>query len=662
MAGPTRTLATLVLAALGALGSARAEPPTTPGSLTDLLNAPTSVASGAGPQALREAPGLVTVITREEIVALGARDLLDVLQRVPGFASAQDTKGTIGLGVRGSWAFEGKALLLVDGHEMNEIASLTVPLGDHFPAENIERVEIVRGPGSVVHGGYAELAVINVVTRRPASLHGLSIAARYGGFASGQGWARRSISLSYADTFKVGAPLSIAASAHLGESRLSAREQEDVAGARFSMLEGSARKPAFFTLNVDWGRLSVSVLYDDYALLDRTLSGVAQPRPYRVGSEGVHFQASYALEYDYGLVVTPRLRYKQQSPWHNTDADGTLDPRVYYDVTAERWEGSLTATWRHLSWLDALLGGAYTYDRAWSGVGDTDHWAGGGEVRHGNSAVFAEIVARTVVDMTVGARFERHSIYGDSFVPRLALTGTWGGLHAKLLAAEAFKAPGLESLDANPELLPERSTAFELELGTLLSRRLFAAVSGFYVVINDPILHAVSPSTGEGTYLNGDKAGTCGVEAELRFRERQGWATLSYSFYSAACSEQPGPYAVPGQKDAVLGFANHKLALAGSFEVLSGLHVAPSLLLFSGRWFASTAGDGTPTFHQARPAVLLDLWLTYRPKAFAGFGVSAGVHNLFDQRFDLVQPYQGGKPPMHALDREIGVRLAYEAL
>src|SRR6266567_3336589 len=70
-------------------------------SLEALLNAPVDVAT-VKPQTTRQTAGIVTVITREEIVSSGARDLIDVLRLVPGFSFGVDVQGTVDVGVRGN--------------------------------------------------------------------------------------------------------------------------------------------------------------------------------------------------------------------------------------------------------------------------------------------------------------------------------------------------------------------------------------------------------------------------------------------------------------------------------------------------------------------------------------------------------------------------------
>src|SRR6476646_1574189 len=152
-------------------------------SLDDLLKTDVDVATKV-PQTFRETPGVITVLTREEIMDSGARDLEDVLLLVPGFSLGLDVEGITDVGVRGNWGHEGKVLLLIDGQQMNETLYSTNQLGNHYPVDQIERIEIIRGPGSAIYGGYAELAVINVVTRGADELKGGAVYGE-GGFMSG---------------------------------------------------------------------------------------------------------------------------------------------------------------------------------------------------------------------------------------------------------------------------------------------------------------------------------------------------------------------------------------------------------------------------------------------------------------------------------------------
>ena len=169
-------------------------------SLDDFLATQFDVATKKG-QTVREAPGVITVISRDEIAALGARDLLDVLLMVPGFVPAADASGSISAGFRGLWANDGRQLVMVDGQEFNDRFYTNVRMNNRFPIDQIERIEIIRGPGSVIYGGYAEMAVINIVTRNPDTQNGVAVTQTLGMYDSDQG-RRTMLSVSFAKKIK----------------------------------------------------------------------------------------------------------------------------------------------------------------------------------------------------------------------------------------------------------------------------------------------------------------------------------------------------------------------------------------------------------------------------------------------------------------------------
>ena len=147
-------------------------------SLEDLMNIDVKVTTETS-QSLREAPGIVTVINDTDIKRMGARDLKEILASVPGITFGQDVIGVISTINRGIWAQEGRILVLVDGVEMNEVSYGTIQLTNHFPAEQIQKIEIIRGPGSANYGGFAELGVINIITKNGKDIDGVQISSRY---------------------------------------------------------------------------------------------------------------------------------------------------------------------------------------------------------------------------------------------------------------------------------------------------------------------------------------------------------------------------------------------------------------------------------------------------------------------------------------------------
>ena len=167
-------------------------------SLQDLMNIKISVAS-IKELTPRESPGVISYISAEEIRESGANDLMDVLRMVPGFDFAMDVEGVVGLGVRGNWAHEGKVLMLIDGQEMNEGLYSSLQFGNHYSVENINRIEIIRGPGSAIYGGNAEYAVINIITNDAKDLHGIKFSGLYGQTA--KSFAHRGLNIQAGEEF-----------------------------------------------------------------------------------------------------------------------------------------------------------------------------------------------------------------------------------------------------------------------------------------------------------------------------------------------------------------------------------------------------------------------------------------------------------------------------
>lgn len=127
-----------------------------------------SIATGHS-QTAQSAPAVTSVITAQRIKDLGARNLFDVLRTVPGFFLGRPAiGGDPAVSVRGfSSSFNQTLLVLLDGVPQTEQV-----FGNRFsqlglvPLDMIERIEIMRGPGSALYGADAYSAVINIITRR----------------------------------------------------------------------------------------------------------------------------------------------------------------------------------------------------------------------------------------------------------------------------------------------------------------------------------------------------------------------------------------------------------------------------------------------------------------------------------------------------------------
>ena len=283
----------------------------------------------------RESPGIVTVITQAEIINSGARDLTDVLLQVPGFMPALDLQNTVGIGIRGSWAHEGKVLLLIDGQEFNETIYSTLQLGNHFPLEQISRIEIIRGPGSATYGGYAELGVINITTQSAAEVNGVSAAVAYGQMA--HAYARRTVSLSLGKQWK---DFGFVAHSFFGQGNRSDRDYTDAYGNTFNMEGNSDLDPFNFNIGLNYRGFSTRFIVDRYHGTTRDLYDEAYGQALENDFDSYLLEARYDLKIGSKLSLLPRFNYRRQSPYQCI-SEACREAEFYFAKTAERVEESL---------------------------------------------------------------------------------------------------------------------------------------------------------------------------------------------------------------------------------------------------------------------------------------------------------------------------------
>ncbi|MES1180224.1 MAG: TonB-dependent receptor plug domain-containing protein, partial [Verrucomicrobiota bacterium] len=141
-------------------------------------------------QKATEAPSSTTVITSDDIKFYGYRTLADVLASVQGFYVSYDRDYSF-LGTRGVSLgdFNSRILLLVNGHRINSDLNDGAAIDTSFilDVDLIDRVEIIRGPGSALYGNNAFLGVVNVITRQGKDVNGAEVSGMYGSYNSYSG-------------------------------------------------------------------------------------------------------------------------------------------------------------------------------------------------------------------------------------------------------------------------------------------------------------------------------------------------------------------------------------------------------------------------------------------------------------------------------------------
>lgn len=122
------------------------------------------------PVKFSEVPAIVSVITADEIKERGFRNLGEILQSIPGFYAHYDWVG-YDVGVRGIMggirAWSRVLKIMIDGQPVSyKLAGYNFLTEDLIPVEAIERIEVIRGPGSALYGANAFMGVVNIVIKK----------------------------------------------------------------------------------------------------------------------------------------------------------------------------------------------------------------------------------------------------------------------------------------------------------------------------------------------------------------------------------------------------------------------------------------------------------------------------------------------------------------
>ncbi len=138
-------------------------------------------------QMLFETPAAVYVLTRDDILRSGASSVPELLRMVPGMEVAQIDANTWAVSARGfNSRFANKMLIMIDNRSIyNPVFSGTLWDQNDLPVEDIERIEVVRGPGGAMWGANAVNGVINIVTRKARATQGALVAGDAGRMGEG---------------------------------------------------------------------------------------------------------------------------------------------------------------------------------------------------------------------------------------------------------------------------------------------------------------------------------------------------------------------------------------------------------------------------------------------------------------------------------------------
>jgi outer membrane receptor protein involved in Fe transport len=503
--------------------------------LDSLLNTPIS-ASAKYQQTARQAAGSVTIVTHEQIERFGYRTLADALGGVSGFYLSND-RNYLYLGARGfsrPTDYNNRLLLLVDGHPINEGIWGSAPIELPVDLQSLDRIEIVRGPGSAVYGTGAVFGVINLVTR-PGYDYDRPQAEIRGG---AQG--RRGLSGVLARGSREGLDLALSGT-------WDATDGQDLYYPEYD----SPATHNGVAHDLDWERRWQ--VHGRASRGDLSFSSMFTRRTKAIPT------GAYDMTFDAGPASTLDSYGFAELAWnHSLDPGKRLRVRGFFD--RYQYDGLYaydTGEFRDWS-RDEAVGGEATL--VWD-IGSAQHLTAGGEIRRylraGYStadqgvtetfnvpntvaSVYLEHEFQPTARLTLlgGVRMDHYSTFGDAVTPRAAvLVEPAAGTMVKLLYGQAYRAPNVYEANIawsgygyNAALHEERARTLELVLQQRLAGSLLGTASVFRYDMDGLIDLTEDSTTGNLVYRNVGRARATGAELGLEVRLRPG--ALGYANYS----------------------------------------------------------------------------------------------------------------------------------
>lgn len=617
-------------------------------SLEDLSNLKVQQVYGASKhnQATTEAPSAVSIVTREDIQEFGYRTLTDVLRSVRGFYATYDRKytflGADGFNLPGD--FGGRTLVMIDGHRINDPLFDSNFAGTEFPldVDLIDRVEVIRGPGSSLYGNNAFFAVINVITRRSQDLHGAEVS---GAISDDEGYKGR---FTYGQVFSNGLSLTLsgtfydsAGPAHLYYPEFDQRITHNPLARNNGFadhLDGEQSKSFFVRLA--YGDFSMEggysdrekhhpaaaygtlfddphyVLYDERAFLDLKFHReIAADWEFSTRAYFDHYRFDAHSNYPYNYEDPP-------PPGRSTlnhDLDIARSVGVEAQLSGILWQRQRLTLGSEFRWDPQLEMNNWDNDPAavWLDISRRAETVG--------VYLQDEITVCTNLIVNAGVRYDWFSFFGDTVNPRGAVIySPWSATALKFIYGQAYRAPNVSewgyvdsSFKANPNLKPETVRSYQMVYEQGWGTRWRSTVSLFLNQVDGLISEVYDSTDNKYFEANINRAESRGVETELEAKWHSGiHARASYTYADA--------------RDQA---ADRRLA--NSPEHLVKLNL--SVPLYQNKIFASVEAQGMSRRLTARGNStdefgLVNLTLISR-ELVKNFEASASVYNVFDTHY-----------------------------
>lgn len=508
---------------------------------------------------LYAAPAVVTLVTADDLARYGYQSVAEALSHVAGLVESDDglnhNFGVRGINAGAQAASRGIKILL-DGQPIAFRSNQQQWTGLEFiPVSMIERIEIVRGPVSVLYGADALLGAVNVITRRAGSEQRLGLShewdkdGRNVTIASGSGEAQRgpwwgAWGVQGARLERGGQTLPRISPDYLRYAAVATSPDDDSAPRTLYLRGGWQGERDELGASLYWQRQDSDNVY-------ASLNPLLRP-PSHVQLQQGFVRLNYTGRLDARNTLRASASYGQGEPG---DADrvrtGASDYYLLRDVGYHALDASAEWLWQPGENSSVLLGADVLRDRETlesfqrysMANANTDaslfQLSEPGQRTLRNTGLYLQwqFPLAAAWQAIAGARADHHSVYGTQTSLRAGVVGSVRDWGVKLLGGTAFQAPSAQLLyrspvqpgdiTGNPALAPQQARTVEAQLSTPAAPHWNGTLTAYHTQVRD--LVTLEQAFFNLVARNSSDSNVNGVELELRFQHEgvSGYANLS---------------------------------------------------------------------------------------------------------------------------------------
>lgn len=468
---------------------------------------------------VRHLPMTVTIIDRQTLTEQHQTNVLPtVMQQVPGlFVTSRSMMGygvstgaAGGINMRGITGGAGQLMVLINGHPQYQ-GIYGHPISDSYQTMMVERVEVLRGPASVLYGSNAMGGVVNIVTRHPVSRDGITTNVTLGAGSYG------TIQAEVSNDVRSGRFSSTVAAQY---------ERTDNHRPRMDFEQYGGYVKLGYDLSEHWN----AYVDANITHFNASYPGSVDKPMYEANQWITRGVVNAAIENHYGCT-SGSLSFYSNFGRHKID-DGTADPTkptqryfrskdaltgISWYQSARLFEGNRLTVgidYQH------IYGNAYYTSKQTGEVLETPNKQSGKSYRN-EIAGYVDFRQDLTEWLTVdaGIRLDHHSITGTEWVPQAGVVvRPMGTGEAKAMVSKGFRNPTMREMylypPSNTDLKPECLWNYELSWRQRFTDFTYAA--NLFYLKGDNMIQTV-PVDGKPRNVNTGEIENWGLEVEARF-------------------------------------------------------------------------------------------------------------------------------------------------